>query len=117
MVTCPDCRGGKIWLGLVAELAGAGATLRCRFCEGAGVVDEASAARRREGERRRRERVRRGESQCERAAIMGSRWNYLMTSSMDGSTTGVHGARSGEQPTRSCVNGVSDDASGPTVIN
>jgi hypothetical protein len=35
------------------------------------VVDEASAARWREGERRRRERVRQGEAQCERAAMMG----------------------------------------------
>jgi hypothetical protein len=35
------------------------------------VVDEASAARWRAGERRRREPVRPGESQCERAAIMG----------------------------------------------
>ena len=72
MVTCPDCRGGKESTGIGCGAGGGRqVTLRCRFCEGAGVVDEASAARWRDGERRRRERVRRRESQRERAAIMG----------------------------------------------
>jgi hypothetical protein len=72
MVTCPDCRGAKELAGLGCGAGGCRpVTLRCRFCEGAGVVYEASAARWREGERRRRERVRRGESQRGRAAVMG----------------------------------------------
>jgi hypothetical protein len=72
MVTCPDCRGVKEATGLGCGAGGCRQiTLRCRFCEGAGVVDEASAARFREDQRRRRERVRRRESQGERAAIMG----------------------------------------------
>jgi hypothetical protein len=72
MVTCPDCRGAKESTGLGCGAGGCRpVTLRCRFCEGAGVVDEASAARFREGQRRRRERVQRRESQRERAAIMG----------------------------------------------
>ena len=72
MVTCPDCRGARESTGSGCGAGGCRpVTLRCRFCEGAGVVDEARAARWREGERRRRERVRRGESQRERAAIMG----------------------------------------------
>src|SRR5271154_1086919 len=72
MVTCPDCRGCKESSGVGCGVGGCRpVTLRWRFCEGAGVVDEASAARWREGERRRRERVRRRESQRERAAIMG----------------------------------------------
>jgi hypothetical protein len=72
MVTCPDCRGAKESTGLGCGAGGCRPiTLRCRFCGGAGLVDEASAARWRDGQRRRRERVRRSESQCERAAIMG----------------------------------------------
>jgi Single-strand binding protein family len=81
------------------------------------VVDEASAARWREGERRRQERVRRRESQRERAAPMGIPMEMLNGMSTDGSSTGVHGARGGQQPPRSYVSGVLDDASGSTVIN
>ena len=46
MVTCPDCRGAKESNGLACGARGCRPiTLRCRFCEGAGVVDEANAAR------------------------------------------------------------------------
>jgi hypothetical protein len=84
---------------LVACGAGGGrpVTLRCRICEGAGVVEETSAARFREGARRRRERVRRGESQRERAALMGIPMECSTTLSTDGSNTDVHDARCGEQ--------------------
>src|SRR3984957_6004645 len=72
MVTCPDCRGARESTGSGCGAGGCRPVkLRCRFCEGAGVVDEATAARWRDGEGRRRERVQRRESQRERAAIMG----------------------------------------------
>jgi len=71
MVTCPDCRGAKESTGRCGAGGCRPVTLRCRFCAVAGVVDEASAARFREGQRRRRERVQRRESQRQRAAIMG----------------------------------------------
>jgi hypothetical protein len=68
MVTCPDCRGARESTGLGCGTGGCRPiTLRCRFCEGSGVMDEASATRWREGERRRRERVRASRS----AATMG----------------------------------------------
>jgi hypothetical protein len=42
MVTCPDCRGAKESSGVGCGAGGCRPiTLRCRFCEGAGVVDEA----------------------------------------------------------------------------
>jgi hypothetical protein len=72
MVTCPDCRGARESSGVACGAGGCRpVTLRCRFCEGAGVVDEARAAWWRVMGKEGAGNVRRGESQRERAAIMG----------------------------------------------